>query len=66
MTVRAATLVMVMYAPEPKVPGFALAFAAGCLPSSAHGFRSDTWPFRGVEAIWVAVAARRHVASRSS
>ena len=36
----AVTFMMVMYALEPRGRGFVLAFAAGCLLSSAYGFLS--------------------------
>jgi len=55
----AVTFMMVMYALEPRGRGYILAFAAGCLLSSAYGFLSGAWPFGVVEAIWAAVAVRR-------
>ncbi len=55
----AVTFMMVMYALEPRGRGFILAFAAGCLLSSAYGFLSGAWPFGVVEAIWAVVAVRR-------
>lgn len=55
----AVTFMMVMYALEPRGRGFVLAFAAGCLLSSAYGFLSGAWPFGVVEAIWAVVAVRR-------
>jgi hypothetical protein len=55
----AVTFMMVMYALEPRGRGYVLAFAAGCLLSSAYGFLSGAWPFGVVEAIWAAVAVRR-------
>jgi hypothetical protein len=57
----AVTFMMVMYALEPRGRGFVLAFAAGCLLSSAYGFLSGAWPFGVVEAIWAVVAVRRFV-----
>jgi hypothetical protein len=56
----AVTFMMVMYALEPRGRGFVLAFAAGCLLSSAYGFLSGAWPFGVVEAIWAVVAVRRY------
>ena len=56
----AVTFMMVMYALEPRARGFVLAFAAGCLLSSAYGFLSGAWPFGVVEAIWAGVAVRRY------
>jgi hypothetical protein len=47
----AVSFMMVMYALEPRGSGFLLAFAAGCLLSSAYGFLSGAWPFGVVEAI---------------
>ncbi len=57
--VGALTFMMAMYALERRGPGFVLAFAAGCLLSSAYGFLSGAWPFGIVEAIWSVVALRR-------
>jgi hypothetical protein len=56
----AVTFMMVMYALERRHPGFILAFACGCLLSSAYGFLAGTWPFGVVEAIWAAVALQRY------
>jgi hypothetical protein len=55
----AVSFMMVMYALERRSPWFVLAFAAGCLLSSAYGFLSGAWPFGVVEVIWSAVALRR-------
>ena len=55
----AVTFMMVMYALEGRGRGFILAFAAGCLLSSAYGFLSGAWPFGVVEAVWALVAVRR-------
>ena len=52
----AVTFMMVMYALEPRGRRFILAFAVGCLLSSAYGFLSGAWPFGVVEAIWAGVA----------
>ena len=60
----AVTFMMVMYALEPRGRGYILAFAAGCLLSSAYGFLSGAWPFGVVEAIWALVAVRRYAAGR--
>ncbi len=62
----AVTFMMVMYALEPRGRGFILAFAAGCLLSSAYGFLSGAWPFGVVEAIWAAVALRRYLSAPPS
>ena len=56
----AVTFMMVMYALEARGRGFVLAFAAGCLLSSAYGFLSGAWPFGVVEAVWAVVAVRRY------
>ena len=56
----ALTLMMVMYALERRHRGFVLAFAVGCLLSSAYGFVSGAWPFGVVELIWAGVAVRRY------
>ena len=57
----AVTFMMLMYALESRHRGFVLAFACGCLLSSAYGFLAGTWPFGVVEAIWAAIAVRRFV-----
>lgn len=57
----AVTFMMVMYALERRHPAFILAFALGCLLSSAYGFLAGTWPFGVVEAIWAGVAVHRYV-----
>ena len=48
----AVTFMMVMYAFERRHRRFVLAFAVGCLLSSAYGFLSGAWPFGVVEVIW--------------
>ncbi len=57
--VLALTFMMVMYALERRHRNFVLAFAAGCLLSSAYGFLSGAWPFGVVELVWAGVAIRR-------
>ena len=57
----ALTFMMVMYALERRHPSFVLAFAMGCLLSSAYGFMSGAWPFGVVELVWTGVAARRYL-----
>jgi hypothetical protein len=52
----AVTFMMLMYALESRGRNFILAFAVGCVLSSAYGFLSGTWPFGVVELIWSAVA----------
>lgn len=49
-----------MYALEARGNGFILAFACGCLLSSAYAFLAGVWPFGVVEVIWAAVAVRRY------
>ena len=56
----AVTFMMAMYALERRGRAYILAFAVGCLLSSAYGFLSGAWPFGVVEAIWAAVAVRRY------
>ncbi len=56
----AVSFMMAMYALEHRHRRFILAFAAGCLLSSAYGFLSSAWPFGVVEAIWAFVALRRY------
>ncbi len=58
--VAAVTFMMVMYALERRGRGFILAFALGCLLSSAYGFLSGAWPFGVVEGIWTVVALERY------
>lgn len=55
----AVTFMMAMYALERRGRSFILAFALGCLLSSAYGFLSGAWPFGVVEFIWSGVAIRR-------
>jgi hypothetical protein len=55
----AVTFMMLMYALESRGRGFVLAFACGCVLSSAYGFLSGAWPFGVVELIWSAIAVNR-------
>ena len=55
-----ASRMMVMYALERRDARFILAFACGCLLSSAYAFLAGVWPFGVVEVIWAAVAAVRY------
>jgi len=55
----AVTFMMATYAAESRHRGFVLAFAIGCLLSSAYGFLAGAWPFGVVEIIWAAVAVNR-------
>lgn len=57
----AVTFMMLMYALERRGRRFVLAFAAGCLLSSAYGFLAGAWPFGVVEVIWAAVALKRYL-----
>jgi hypothetical protein len=57
----AVTFMVLMYALEHRHPGFVLAFAVGCLLSSAYGFLLGAWPFGVVEVIWALVAVRRYI-----
>jgi hypothetical protein len=57
---------MLMYAAERRHRGFVLAFACGCILSSAYGFLAGTWPFGVVEAIWALVALRRYRVLRTA
>ena len=59
--VAALTFMMLMYAFERRGPRFVLAFAVGCLLSSAYGFLSGAWPFGVVEAVWAVIAVRRYL-----
>ena len=58
--VAALTFMMLMYALERRDERYVLAFAFGCLLSSAYGFLSGAWPFGVVEIIWAWVAVRRY------
>jgi hypothetical protein len=60
----AVTFMMLMYALESRGPAFILAFAAGCVLSSAYGFLSGAWPFGVVELIWSGIAVRRWLTVR--
>jgi hypothetical protein len=62
--VLAVSFMMVMYALEQRRPAFVLAFAVGCLFSSAYGFLSGAWPFGMIEVVWSAVAVRRYLNRR--
>jgi hypothetical protein len=56
----AVSFMMAMYALERRHRSYILAFAAGCLLSSAYGFLSGAWPFGVVELIWSGVAVQRY------
>ncbi|HUI04513.1 MAG TPA: hypothetical protein VLZ77_13300 [Acidimicrobiales bacterium] len=62
----ALSFMMGMYALEARGRPFVLAFAAGCLLSSAYGFLAGAWPFGVVEIIWSGVALRRYLAAGPS
>jgi hypothetical protein len=59
----AVTFMMLMYALEARHRLFVLAFALGCVLSSAYGFLAGTWPFGVVELVWSAIAVRRFVSA---
>ncbi len=54
---------MAMYTLERRGRGFILAFAFGCVLSSAYGFLSGAWLFEVVEAIWALVALQRYASA---
>jgi hypothetical protein len=56
----AVTFMMLMYAFERRGRRFILAFACGCVLSSAYGFLAGTWPFGVVELVWSAIAIHRY------
>ena len=58
--VLALSFMMAMYALERRGPPFVLAFAVGCLLSSAYGFAAGTWPFGVVELVWAGIALVRY------
>ncbi len=62
----AVSFMVVMYALERRRPRFVLAFAGGCLLSSAYGFLAGAWPFGVVEIIWAGVAVRRYLADATA
>lgn len=55
----AISFMLICYLLEARSHWWVLAFAGGCLLSSAYGFLQGAWPFGVVEAIWAVVAARR-------
>ncbi len=55
----AVSFMMLMYALEKRGRAYVLAFAVGCVLSSAYGFWSGAWPFGVVELIWSGVAVAR-------
>jgi hypothetical protein len=57
--VAALTFMLLMYALERRGRAFVLAFACGCVLSSAYGFLAGTWPFGVVEIVWAGIAVRR-------
>jgi hypothetical protein len=59
--VAALPFMMLMYALEQRDERFVLAFALGCLFSSAYGFLAGAWPFGVVELIWAGIAVRRYM-----
>ena len=59
----AVTFMVAMYALERRDRRFTLAFAGGCLLSSAYGFLAGTWPFGVVEVVWAGVAVNRYRSS---
>jgi hypothetical protein len=56
----AVSFMMAMYALERHDARYVLAFALGCLASSAYGFLAGAWPFGVVEVVWSGVAVRRY------
>jgi len=62
----AVSFMMAMYALERRHNRFVLAFALGCLLSSAYGFLSGTWPFGVVELVWSGIALRRYQRARAN
>jgi hypothetical protein len=62
----AVTFMMTMYAMERRGRWFVLAFARGCLFSSAYGFLAGAWPFGVVEIIWSGVAVRKSLSATPS
>jgi hypothetical protein len=61
----AVSATLLFYALEDRSPWFILAFAGGCLASSAYGFLQGAWPFGLVEIAWTIVAMRRWLQRRA-
>jgi hypothetical protein len=61
----AVTFMVLMYALERRGRSFVLAFACGCVCSSAYGFLAGTWPFGVVEVIWAVIALKRYRSQRN-
>jgi len=57
------TSMMIMYALEPRHPGFILGFAVCCGLSAVYGFAIGAWPFGAVETVWSGIALRRFLRS---
>lgn len=55
----AISFMLLCYVLEDRSPWWILAFAFGCLLSSAYGFMQGAWPFGAVELIWTAVSLHR-------
>lgn len=55
----AVASMVVSYALEARSRWFVLAFAGGCLASSAYGFLAGAWPFGVVELVWAGIAIQR-------
>ena len=55
-----ATFMAAAYALESRGPQFILAFACGCLLSSACAFLAGVRPLEVVELIWARVAVQRY------
>jgi hypothetical protein len=55
----AVTFMMTMYALERRGRFYIVAFAVGCLLSSAYGFLAGAWPFGLAEIVWSYIAWRR-------
>ena len=55
----AIAFMLICYMLEDRAPGWTLAFAGGCVLSSAYGFLQGAWPFGVVELIWAGVALHR-------
>jgi len=55
----AISFMLLCYLLEARSHWWVLAFAFGCVLSSAYGFLQGAWPFGVVEAIWAVIAADR-------
>ena len=61
----AVTAMMVCYALERKSRWYIFGFALSCGLGSIYGFLQGAWPFGVVEAVWMLVALRKFLVTKS-